>query len=368
MRERAQDLVYHLTARGLSAAAKGVLARHRPLIVGITGSVGKTTTKDAVAAVLSHPSALGGQAVRSTRGNSNDKLGLPAAVLGLRASLTLSGRIGLLRQGLREGARQRAADTFPRVLVLEYGAGSKHSNVPELVQLAPPTVAVVTTIGPAHLERFGTLEAIAEHKGALVRAVPPDGLVVLGADTPHSAAMASMSAAPVHLVAGRGRELAHGVARVVGRYFGLADAVIDMALADAPSVSGRLHIVETARCTLIDDAYNASPLSMTLGLDTLAESARPGQRRVAVLGGMAELGPQGVAYHRQIGAHARTRCDALLTVGELARDYGGDQWFPSSAACAAAVDEWLREGDIVLVKGSHSVGMSTVVAALNRLP
>ncbi len=365
MKEHVQDLVHTLTARVLSRAATGVIDRHHPQIVGITGSVGKTTCKNAIAAVLSHPAAMGAQ-VRSTQGNSNDSIGMPASVLGLRASLTMSGRLALLATGMREGWRQRRSGTFPRVLVLEYGTGAKLTSIPELVTLVRPSVAVVTTIGPAHLERFGTLEAIAEHKGALVRAVPPDGLVVLGADTPHSARMASLSAAPVHLVAGRGRELAHGIARIVGRHFGVADDVIEQALAEMPSTSGRLHVSDAPRCTLIDDAYNASPLSMTLGLDTLAEFARPGQRRVAVLGAMAELGSATGTYHREIGVHARTRADVVVAVGAAARDYEADHWYPTSIACAAAAGEWLRDGDIVLVKGSHSVGMSKVVVALRQ--
>jgi UDP-N-acetylmuramyl pentapeptide synthase len=342
------------------------LERHRPLIVAVTGSVGKTTTKEAIAAVLGHPEALAAQGVRKTLGNSNDYIGLPAAVLGLRASLTTSGRLRLLARGLVEGWRQRRSPAFPGVLVLEYATGTKRSDIPAMAKLAPPTIAVVTAIGPAHLERFGTLEAIAEHKGALVRAVPPDGLVILGADTPHSAAMKDLSAAPVRLASGRGRELSHGIARIVGRHLGVRDEVIERALAELPATSGRLALLETGRCTLIDDAYNANPLSMTLGLDTLADLAKPGQRRVAVLGSMGELGAQSETYHRQVAAHARTRADLVVAVGDMARHYAGDHWFPTAGECVASIRGLTRPDDIVLVKGSHSVGLEAVVAALER--
>ena len=366
MKRYVQAVVYLLTGTLLPFAAQRVLQRQQPLIVGVTGSVGKTSAKDAIAAVLAHPDALGAKNVRKSLGNSNDFIGLPAAILGLPASSSISGRLRLLGRGIVEGWRQGRADMFPRVLVLEYATGTKYSDIPALARLAPPTIAVVTTIGPAHLERFGTVEAIAEHKGALVRAVREDGLVVLGADTPHSAAMTVMSVAPVRLVPGRGRDLAHGIARVVGMHLGIRPDVIERALAELPATRGRLDVVETGSYTVIDDAYNASPLSMTLGLDTLAELARPGQRRVAVLGSMAELGSHSDDYHRQIASYARARADVIVAVGDLARRYAGDRWFPSSRACVAAIHELIKPGDIVLVKGSHSIGLDAVVAELKR--
>lgn len=364
MRDYVDGIVFRLAGKTLSAAARRVLLQHRPYIVGVTGSVGKTTTKDAIAAVLAHPEALGA-AVRKSLGNSNDALGVPAAILGLRSALTISGKLRLLSRGLVEARRQAQSSTFPGVLVLEYGAGSKYSNIEDLTRLARPSVAVVTAIGPAHLDRFRTVEALAEHKSALVRAVGPDGLVVLGADTPLSAAMKDVSVAPVRLVHGRGRALAHDIARIVGQHLGVPEGVIDLALAELPATEGRLSIVETALCTLIDDAYNASPLSMTLGLDTLAERASPGQHKVAILGSMAELGSQSEAFHRQVGAHARTRADMIVGVGEMARHYAGEHWFADADACIRNLRQLVRPRDIVLVKGSHSVGLPAVVKALH---
>ena len=112
---------------------------------------------------------------------------------------------------------------------------------------------------------------------------------------------------------------------------------------------------------VIDDSYNANPASMRLGLDTLVTEARAGERRVAILGTMAELGDRSAAYHAEIGRYARARADVVIGVGEQAHHYAPDALFPDSAACAAALDGLLRRGDHVLVKGSASVGMDGIV-------
>ena len=121
-------------------------------------------------------------------------------------------------------------------------------------------------------------------------------------------------------------------------------------------VPGRQHTIRTALVTIIDDAYNANPLSMRLGLDHLFdEGPGPGGRRVAVLGDMVELGPEATAYHAEIGAYARARADFMIGIGELARHYRPDLWFATAEDCAATAQDWLRSGDRVLVKGSHVV-------------
>ena len=109
--------------------------------------------------------------------------------------------------------------------------------------------------------------------------------------------------------------------------------------------------------TIIDDSYNANPLSMRLGLDRLTEAAQPVQRRVAFLGSMGELGDEAAQYHQQIGAYAHQKADVVIGVGELARHYGPDHWFADSDECARQVNRLVGPDDCVLVKGSHSVHM-----------
>jgi UDP-N-acetylmuramoyl-tripeptide--D-alanyl-D-alanine ligase len=256
---------------------------------------------------------------------------------------------------------------FPSVLVLEFAAGP-HGDIQRTADAAPPTVAVVTAIGPAHLEQFGTLERIVHEKGALVRAVSPSGLVVLGAASAPLAELERQSAAPVVKIEGRGRALSENAARAVCDFLGIPREVTERALAMAPpAVPGRLNVLELGPFTVIDDSYNANPLSMQLGLDTLASRAGPGIRRVAVLGDMKELGPEATRYHDEIAEYAGTRADVIIGVGPLARHYRPEHWFETSDQCAEALPSLLAPGDCVLVKGSNSVALDKVVRAARQM-
>src|SRR5690606_10367817 len=117
--------------------------------------------------------------------------------------------------------------------------------------------------------------------------------------------------------------------------------------------------------TLIDDTYNANPLSMQLAFDTLAD-ASPGQRRIAIVGNMAELGADAARYHQQVGAYGRFRADVLIGVGELAKHYRADWWFDSADACLEQLENILRPGDRILVKGSNSSGLSRIASWLRE--
>ena len=362
------ELFTKLAPRYLAFWARYVLAAHNPRIVGITGSVGKTTTKEIIAATLAQPEAQPAVGrVRKTAGNMNNNVGLPLTVLGYDDwPGSLRGWIKtLLTVPLRAMAVARSSE-YPDVLVLEYAAGWD-GDVPRLARVAPPTVAVVTAIGPAHLERFRTVEGVAEHKAALVKAVPASGLVVLGADTPHSAAMAVHSVAPVRLVCGRGRELATNAARVVAEYFQLPGDSVERALTNPIRTSGRLDVKELEELTLIDDSFNANPLSMKFALDSFGQIAKSSQRRVAILGNMAELGDASYRYHHELGAYVAGRADLLIAVGTHARRYGGHYWFPDAQSCATALPSIIQRGDCVLVKGSHSVGLRVVAKSLRKL-
>lgn len=346
-----------------------VLRCRRPCIIGVTGSVGKTTTKDMIALVLMHPDArpLVGSVWR-TPGNLNDDVGLPLTVLGYRDSIPSA------RQWLAELCRLpfralslATLSPYPDILVLEYAAGGRWGNVPRMARLAPPTIAVVTTVGPAHLERFKTVERIAHEKGALVRRVSPTGLVVLGADSPYASMMEESAPAAVVKVPGRGVALSERIARVVGAHLGLPEEMMTRAVTGFRPRHGRLQCVNLGSMTVIDDSFNANPLSMELALDTLAEAARPGRRRVAILGIMAELGEESPRYHEEIGRYARERVDRLIAIGELARHYRPDHWFASNGACRTELPGLLRPGDCVLVKGSHSASMEDLISTLRGI-
>ena len=159
---------------------------------------------------------------------------------------------------------------------------------------------------------------------------------MLNRSNPVVAGLAAESRAPVVEVQGRGTELAQNIARAIARHLGVPDTAIEDALRDLEPVRRRLDKRVANGMTIIDDAFNANPLSMKLALDVLAESAPPGARRVAILGTMRELGSQAVMYHEEIRAYARSRADLILGVGEHAEHYSDRHVFPDSHACAAA--------------------------------
>lgn len=335
----------------------------RPIVVGITGSVGKTTTTATIAAMLGHPAArqVVGR-VGYTKNNMNSHWGVPLTIMGQDSYLpdALPARLAAVAAAPWRALLSR---DYPRVLILELGT-SRKGMLDQLGRLARPDIGIVTTVGPSHLERLKTTRGVAEEKSAVVRWTSPRGLVILGDGHDHIDLLRSRARAPVMMVGGRGVELSRNIARVVGRRLGLRDAVIEEALAGVEPPKGRLHRIDAGRLTIIDDSYNANPLSVKLGLDTLAEASAG--RRVAVLGTMAELGDESGRHHREVGEYARPRCDLLIGVGEAARGYAPDRWFATSAECARGIEELVRPGDWVLVKGSASVGMSTVVERLRE--
>jgi UDP-N-acetylmuramoyl-tripeptide--D-alanyl-D-alanine ligase len=350
-------------------------------VVSITGSVGKTTTKEAVAGVLGRR-----YRVLKNEGNLNTEIGLPLTLLALRPE-------------------HQAA-------VLEIGGAYAMGEVALLAGIARPQIGVVTNVGPTHLARMGTLEAIAATKSELVRALPPDGLAVLNGDDPRVRAMAALAACPVVTYGeGAGCDLragdvaSHGfdgltctvrwrdeppvslrvplpgrhsvytalAAAAVGRQLGLDWPAIEAGLAgvDAPHRLQRRPGPNGA--LLIDDTYNASPASTRSALQLLAEA--PARRRLAVLGGMAELGSMEGPGHAEIGALAARVADLVITYGELA----GRLTAPAARAAGARVIEiatrdeavaWLRAelraGDVVLLKGSRGLAMDEIVAALTH--
>ena len=370
---------------GLGAVAAGWRARFDPLVVGVTGSIAKTSTKEAIATVLA--STL--PTLRS-EGNQNNEVGLP---------LTL----------MRLGSEHRA-------VVLEMGmyAGGE---IADLARMARPEIGVVTAVHGVHLSRLGSIAAIEQAKGELVEALPSDGIAILNADDPRVRRMAARTAArvltyglapdadvtaeeiasagfagmrfslalppatggrpPTRIAAsipGLGKLSVHNAlaAAAVGHAAGIAPAAIVGALAAGWSAPRRGQVVRLGEVTVIDDSYNASPPSMIAALDVLA--GLPG-RRIAVLGEMLELGQGAVAGHREVGVAAAATVDLLLTIGpgaaaiaSGAREAGLDRSrVIESRDPEAALDvlgRLLRDGDVVLVKASRGAELDRIVDAL----
>jgi UDP-N-acetylmuramoyl-tripeptide--D-alanyl-D-alanine ligase len=358
--------------------ALGELARHwrarlPARVVGVTGSNGKTTTRALIAAVLGE---LG--PVAATEGNLNNEVGVPLTVLAL------------------------PPDT--RIAVLEMGC-AKPGDIAYLARIGHPGVGVVTNVGPAHLERLGSLEGVARTKGEMYAALGPHGVAVINADDAfapqfrelaglrrriefgleHDATVTArnlvlgddsrftlatpLGTAPVSLpLAGRHNVANALAAAAVGHAFEMAPAAIARGLARVAPVGGRLTRYDApSGWTLFDDSYNANPASVRAGIATLTQARTPAW---LVLGNMAELGAGAAALHEDIGHYARRSGIArLFAVGELAalaaRAFGsGAEVYADRGAAAAALAAALAPGVRVLIKGSRSAGMESVVASV----
>jgi UDP-N-acetylmuramoyl-tripeptide--D-alanyl-D-alanine ligase len=318
----------------------------RCAVIGITGSTGKTSTKDVLAAMLAQQ-----RRVVATTENLNTEIGLPLVVLGAPAGT--------------------------EVLVLEMAMRGP-GQIAELAAIAEPDVGVITNIGPVHLELLGSVEAIAATKAELIAGLRSGGTAVVPAGEPLLDAHARADVTRVTFGAGGDvAELPASVRLPFTSAHMRLNALAALAAARAVGVepAGDVDVrLSRLRCqrkelasgiVVVDDCYNANPMSMRAALADLAASA-PG-RKVAVLGDMLELGPDARRFHAEVGEQARAAgVDVLVTVGELAGEMGGEFAVPDAAAAAALVPGVVRAGDTVLVKASRGIGLEVVAQALER--
>ncbi len=356
----------------IGALGAAVRARSGARVVGITGSTGKTSTKDVLHALCS-PVAR----TVAAEASFNNELGVPLTLCRLEP------------------------DTEVCVLELAMrGLG----QIADLASIAQPGIGVITGVGPVHLELVGTVAAVAQAKAELIEALPAGGVAIVPADVTELAPYLRRPDLEVRrfgpgdvLSADVEGEHTHAVLSVGGRELELTfnfvarhhllNALAALHAYDALGLPlDRAHEGASAIAfsrwrgeelplegggLLINDAYNANPMSMRAALDHLADRAGS-RRRVAVLGDMAELGPDAPRYHRDVGRHAAgVGVDVLLTVGPLAVHYGDRQTeIPSVRSVAGvdeaivALDELLQPGDCVLVKASRAAGLEVVAEAL----
>lgn len=366
------------TRQALAAAARAWRENCGALVLGLTGSSGKTTTKEMAAALFS-----GGGRVCATQGNLNNEIGLPLSLLKM--------------------SRQTDFGIFE--------VGTNHpGEIPRLTDILRPRAALVTSIGSAHIEYFGSVEAIAREKGALLGGLPRDGFAVLCRETAHFEALAELSNAPVVTTSLRTRDAAYygelveplgGSLRVFERETGettmlrsglpgehnasnllLAFAAARQAGVRADAAAEglmslalpgmRWSVLTRGGVTVVNDAYNANPQSMTAVLRTFMKLPCAG-RRFVVLGDMLELGSHAEALHREVGrCVAELAPEGLVAVGPLAQRYLADEavkaGFPVTRVCgfgdsdgAAVCRELFKPGDCVLLKASRGIRLERIL-------
>lgn len=364
------EIVVPDTWDALYSLARYVAGRVQPLVIAVTGSNGKTSTKEMVAAILAeHHNVL------SSRGNLNTETGVPLTMLGLERDHT--------------------------ALVLEMGM-QRAGDISRLVALARPMVGIITNVGSVHMEFFETQEDLARAKGELVAGLSVDGLAVLNAADRFYPLLREMSVARVtsfgfgwadyqgedyrplpdggSAFSVRGTEIR---LRLAGRHQAMnalaalaACEFAGVAIQDGAkalehvTVEGRLYELETPNgVVIVDDAYNASPESMLAAFDVLAERPRAG-KLLAVLGQMRELGTLSVESHRQVGRRAAQVFDAIAVLdsdgGRILAEEADAHLVPDRESAVVWVRNNARRGDVVLVKASHGAHLDEVVKELTR--
>lgn len=402
--------------------ARRVIKKYKPIVIGITGSVGKSSTKEAVYVVLQNYFSC-----RRSLKNYNNEIGVPLTVLGRRSP----GRnfVGWLRVfWMSLGNVIFRNDSYPKILVLEMAA-DRAGDIEYLINTIPLNTGIITAISPAHTEFLGNLENIAKEKQALITKLPPNGWAILNADDERVMSMrdktrakiitfglseqADVRAIEVNLdqeaeeggILIRGLKfkvnyagsvipmfLSGAVARsqvyvtlaaiAVGITFDLNLIEITETLKKYQSLPGRMVLIPGIESSLIiDDTYNSSPMAVQLALETLKEiKIRPQSKRWAVLGDMRELGYLSQQSHYDIGKKiGQLGFDYLVTVGQEAkeiargaRQFSMDKNKIFSFEKSEQVSEFLRgkikKGDIILLKGSQAVRMEKIVEKIMAEP
>ncbi|HZQ81830.1 MAG TPA: UDP-N-acetylmuramoyl-tripeptide--D-alanyl-D-alanine ligase [Gaiellaceae bacterium] len=347
------DFVEHALARGASAAlvpedgfaalaaiAGEVRSRSTARVVGITGSTGKTSTKDILFALCApHFRTV------ANEGNYNTEVGVPLTICRIEPDTEI---------------------------VISELAMRGPGQIAWLASFVRPEIGVITNIGPAHLEFLGSLENIAAAKAELIEALPPGGIAIA---PPEPLLEPHLQRTDIEIERVDLDEPLPFTTAYTQRHQ-LVNTRLAVAAArrlDVPLPDGELdvefskHREEERELPggglLLNDCYNANPVSMRAALEHLSERAA-GRRRVAVLGDMRELGPEGPAYHEEIGELVRSLgIEQVIAVGELARSYGGE-WVATAGEAAERLRAGLQPGDVVLVKGSLAVGLEVVAENL----
>lgn len=390
--------------------AKRASAKFQPTIIGITGSVGKSSTKEAVAAVLESRFS-----VRKSQKSYNSEIGLALAILGLpTAWRSFWGWVINIVDGFNVSIGKK----FPKILVLEMGV-DRPDDFEKLLSITKPSVGVVTAIGdiPVHVEFFSGPEAVAKEKSKLIKNLPVDGTAILnfddeivwelkektkakilsfgfgkGADIRASNYKISVeginfkldyggSSVPVRLNKVYGKQ--HVYAALAGAAAGI---VFDMnlieiagALQKYESPPGRLKLIEGIKNTFVlDDSYNASPLATHAALDALEDFKIKG-RKIVAFGDMLEIGKYTIEAHKAVGKKVAEIADYFVTVGPRSKFAAEEalscgmqtkniKSFSTSPEASEFLREFVKEGDIVLVKGSQGIRMEKVSLELIAHP
>lgn len=374
--------------------AKKYLTRTKPKIIAITGSVGKTSTKEAVFAVISEAY---GENVNKSYGNLNSENGVPLAILGFKKSpIKVYQWLPIIFQVPFVSFSQRSY----KILVLEFAA-DKPGDIKYLTSIVKPDIAVVTAIGPSHLAAFGEMGKIVEEKISLLWALAKDGWAVLNIDDENVRKAsyggrwqkityaidqtADINASNIETnlkdgkvsttfklsgqiqidikqenLGGKAAVFASLAAAAVGKILDINPDKIAQGLSKIKNEKHRMQVLPGINgSTIIDDSYNANPLSMRNALSVL--KTLKAKRKIAVIGDMREIGKISAQAHTEIGQEAAKISDMVVGVGSEAKKFNGQKYFKDRNKAIDFLLKEIRSGDLVLVKASRGIGLDKIV-------
>jgi len=420
-----KDFFVNIVRWNLKKFAQIAIWRFKPAIVVVTGNVGKTSTKEAIAAVLGAD-----RNIRASWGSFNNEFGIPLTILGEWSEADMM----LFKKSAPEGFLAQkivvlfkvflvsalrliftSSDSYPELLVLEYAA-DRPGDIKYLLQIAKPNISIITAIGeiPVHVEFFSGPDAIAREKSRIIEQLSSNGFAILNYDDEaimdmrertrahvftfgfgEKAEMRIMnfetrsknerpegisfkleyggSYVPVQLkgVFGKSQAYAAAAAAAVGIVFGMNMAKIADALSNYRPLKGRMTLLPGIKNSyIIDDSYNAAPTSMYSALDTL--KAVKAKRKIAVLGDMAEIGKYTIGSHEEVGARVAKIADILITIGQKAKiiaEHARKHKMPrrrifsfdTAEEAIDTVQKVIKKGDVALIKASRMVRLDKIV-------
>ncbi|NCN53176.1 UDP-N-acetylmuramoyl-tripeptide--D-alanyl-D-alanine ligase [Candidatus Wolfebacteria bacterium] len=406
LKQYLQDFVRWLSVR--------TIKKYQPGVIAVTGTVGKTSTKEAIYTVLKKH-----RNVRASSGNFNNEFGIPLTILG--DYIEIKGDYFWYKVALVSILKLIFPFKYPELLVLEYAA-DKPGDIKYLLDIAKPQISVVTAIGdiPVHVEAYSGREAVIREKSKVIETLPATGFAILNHDEVTVYNMKERTRAhimsfgfnsdsqmlisnfeirkeddrpigiafklsyagsfvPVRLngAFGKSQAYAAAAAAAVGSVFGINLVKIADALKDYEVVDGRGRIIPGVKQTLVmDDTYNASPLSMEAAIDTARSIEAP--RKIAVLGDMLELGEFSTEAHELIGRMVPKVFNILVTVGlrskfiaSAANEKGMAKKnifsFDTAEGAQKEVQKLMKKGDLVLLKASHAIGLEKIVNEIKKI-
>jgi UDP-N-acetylmuramoyl-tripeptide--D-alanyl-D-alanine ligase len=353
-------MLNHYLVKILRLFAVSVIRKQKPEIIAITGSVGKSSTKEAVFAVLKDKFK---HQVYATYKNLNTELGVPLSILLVKCDINRFSWIWILWVAFfRYVKYSYFSVNYPKILVLEYAA-DKPGDIEYLTNLARPYVACVTEIGPAHLELFKSVDNVADEKMILIKNMKSDGIAVLNKNNQYIVDRAREIDCSKRWFSGSSIDGSKNAAYEIGKIFDIKDANIKKSLRSVKKLGGRLNVLKGINnVTLIDDTYNANPLSMKMALEYLKDYKK-GSRKVAILGDMRELGLSSLKEHENLATEIVKNSDFAILIGSQVSQYTAKVLdrksfkylkFPNFTEAKNAILDNVEKNDVVLVKASQN--------------